>query len=112
MGPSPLRAPHTGLRPASVAGPEQGLGLRELLRRRVRAQVLIALEAEVWLDEVVVEAAVVGGGEALVAAGGQLVLLLPRDAPLQRHLRRVLAHRQTGARLLVARDLRDDLAGA
>src|SRR3954447_25839516 len=98
--------------PVAVARPEHGLELRELLRRRVRAQVLVALEAEVWLDEVVVEAAVVGGGEALVAAGGQLVLLLTRDAPLQRHLRRVLAHRQTGARLLVARDLRDDLAGA
>src|SRR3954447_7583687 len=101
-----------GQRPVAVARPEDRLQLGELLGRRVRAQVLVALEAEVRLDEAVGEAAGVGGGQALVAARRELVLLLARDAPLERHLRGVLAHRQAGARLLVARDLGDDLARA
>ena len=46
---------------------EDRLELGELLERRVGAQVLVALEAEVRRDEVVEEAALVGGGEV---AGG------------------------------------------
>ena len=59
---------------------EDGLELGELLDARVRAQVLVALQARVGRDEVVEEAAVVGGGEALVARGGELVLVLAGDA--------------------------------
>jgi hypothetical protein len=46
-----------------------------------------------------------------VRAHGQLVLLLAADLPLGGGDRRVVAHRQAGARLGVARHLRHELAG-
>ena len=55
-----------GHRPVLAA--EDGAELGQLLRRGVRTQVLVALEAEVGGDEVVDEAALVGGGEVVVAA--------------------------------------------
>ena len=91
---------------------EDGLQLRELVGARVRPQVLVALEAEVGGDEVVEEAALVGGRERLVAGDGQLVLVLAGDAHALGGDRLVLAHREPGPRLGVARDLRDDVAGA
>jgi hypothetical protein len=89
---------------------EHGLELAELVGARVRAQVLVALEAEVGGDEVVEEAALVGGGQALVAGHGELVLLLAPDAVALGGDRLVLAHREAGAGLGVARDLGHDLA--
>ena len=84
---------------------EDRLELRELVGARVRAQVLVALEAEVGRHEVVEEAALVGGGEALVARHGQLVLSSRAMPHALGGDRLVLAHRQPGARLGVARDL-------
>ena len=68
-----------GHRPVGAA--EDRLQLRQLLEAGVRAQVLVALEAQVGGDQVVEEAALVGGGEVLVAGHGQLVLLGPGDLP-------------------------------
>jgi hypothetical protein len=47
-----------------------------------------------------------------VAADGELVLLLARDAPLRGHDRGMLAHRQPGAGFGVLGYVRDDLLGA
>ena len=89
VAPSPL--PKTGLSEASFSS--DGVG----------PQVRVAGDAEVGRDEVVEEAALVGGREVLVAGAGQLVLGLAGDAPLGGGERHVLAHRQPGARLDVAR---------
>ncbi len=99
-----------GHRPVLAAEHRAELG--QLLRRGVGPQVLVALEPEVGVDQVVHEAALVGGGELVVALHRELVLLLAADFPLRGHQRAVLAHREAGARLLVARDRRDDVAGA
>jgi hypothetical protein len=84
----------------------------ELLDGGVGAQVLVAGQAEVGREQVVEEAAVVGRRELVVAGGGKLVLGLAGDAPVGRGQGLVLTHGQAGARLGVARDLGDDLAGA
>ncbi len=76
------------------------------------AQVLVALEAAERRDQVVEEARVVRRREVLVRGGGQLVLLLAADLPLERGQRGVLAHRQPGARLAVLRDRQPDVARA
>ena len=89
---------------------EDRLELGELLDRGVGAQVLVALEAAERRDLVVEEPGVVRRGEVLVRRGGELVLLLAPDLPLQRGQRGVVAHRQAGARLAVLRDRRDDVA--
>ena len=73
---------------------EHGLELGELVGARVGAQVLVALQPQVGRDEVVEEAALVGGGEALVAVDGELVLRLARDAHALGRERLVLAHRE------------------
>ena len=99
-----------GHRPLGAA--EDRLQLRQLLQAGVGAQVLVAVEPDVGGHQVVEEAAVVGGGEVLVALDRELVLLLAADLPFGRHDRAVLAHREAGARLLVAGDRRDDVAGA
>jgi hypothetical protein len=91
---------------------EHRLQLRQLLGRRVGAQVLVALQPEVRRDQVVEEAAVVRRRGLLVARGRELVLRLARDAVLLRRDRRVLAHREAGPRLGVARDVRDDVLRA
>ena len=91
---------------------EDGLELAEALDGRVRTQVAVALEAEVRAHQVVHEAAVVRGREVLVARRGELVLLLALEAPLLRHERGVLAHREAGARLGVAGEVGDDLRRA
>src|SRR4029079_2347663 len=57
-------------------------------------------------------AAVVGGGEVLVALHRELVLLLAADLPFGPHVRAVLTHGEAGPRLLVAWDRGDDVAGA
>ena len=90
----------------ALALAEHRLELGELVHRAVRAQVLVLGHALERGDQVVEEAAVVGGGEPVVAARGQLVLGFAGDLPGQRGLRRVLTHGQTGARLGVLRDLR------
>ncbi len=64
--------------------PNTGLSVASFSTRRVRAQVLVAGQPEVGRDQVVEEAAVVGGGQVLVRADGQLVLLLAADLPLLR----------------------------
>ncbi len=92
--------------------PNTGFSLASCLQARVGAQVLVALEPLVGDDEVVEEAAVVGRRQLAVALDRELVLLLARDAPLARHDRGVLAHRQARPRLGVARDLGDDLLRA
>ena len=92
--------------------PNTGLSVDELLQRRVRPQVVVAGEAQERRHQVVEEAAVVGGGHVLVRADGELVLLLAADLPLLGGDRGVVAHRQAGARLGVARDLRHELARA
>jgi hypothetical protein len=84
----------------------------ELLHRGVRAQVGVAGDAEVRRDEVVEEPCVVGGGQALVAAQGHLVLGLAADPPLLGGDRHVVAHRQAGPRLDVARRGRREVSGA
>ena len=84
---------------------EHRLELRELVGARVRAQVLVALEAEIRRHEIVEEAALVGGGQRLVRGDRQLVLILARDAHALGRDRLVLAHRHAGARLGVARDV-------
>ena len=71
--------------------PNTGFEGGELLRRRVRAQVLVAGQATVRRDEVVEEAAVVGRTHLLVAGRGQCVLVLALDAELLRGDRGVLA---------------------
>ena len=102
-----------------VAGRHRALGtaedrleLAQLLERRVGPQVLVALEAKEGHDLIVEPAGVVGGGQVVVAADGELVLLLAADAPLRGHDRGVLTHREPGAGLGVARNLRDELLRA
>ena len=68
----PSSPPKTGFSFASFSG--VGVG----------AQVLVALEAEVGGDQVVEEAALVGGGEVAVAGDRELVLLGAADLPLRR----------------------------
>ncbi len=84
----------------------------ELLDGRVRTQVVVALDAAEGGDLVVEEATVVRRRHLLVRRGGQLVLRLAGDPPLQRGEGGVLAHRQPGAGLAVLRDLQADVAGA
>ncbi len=87
--------------PSSPA--EDRLQLRELLRRGVGAQVLVALQAEVRGDQVVQEAALVGGGE--VAGGWRTASSSCSLRPIRHSAaidRAVLAHREPRARLLVA----------
>jgi hypothetical protein len=55
-------------------------------------KVLVSLKPEVGGDEVVHEAALVGGREPVVAADRELVLLRAPDLPLGGHDRAVLAH--------------------
>ena len=57
------------------------------------------------------EALLVGAGEVVVRARGQLVLRLAGDAPLQRRERGVLAHRELRAGLAVLGDVEADVAG-
>ena len=95
---SPL--PKTGLSLASFSTEESG---RRFLSRSSAAE---------RRDQVVEEARVVRRGEVLVRRGGELVLVLAGDLPLQRGQRGVVAHRQAGARLAVLRDRQADVAGA
>ena len=95
---------HRPLRPT-----EHGIELGELLQARICSQVLITLESEKRRHEVIEEALVVRGRQTVVTAHGELVLLLTADPPLARHQRRVLAHREAGARLRVLRDRGHDL---
>ena len=83
----------------------------ERLDRGVGPQVLVAGQAEVAGDQVVLEAAVVRGGQVAVARGGELVLRLAGDAPLVGGDGHVVAHRHPRARLAVARDLGHHLGG-
>src|SRR6478735_3755452 len=108
-----------GKRGAVARGHRRGCALAEdrleggeLLDRGVRAQVVVALDAAERGDEVVVEALLVGAREVVVGAGGQLVLRLAGDSPLQRRERGVLAHRELRAGLAVLRDVEADVAGA
>ena len=57
-------------------------------------------------------ALLVGGGQLAVAFIGQTVLLVAGDLPVLRHALAVLAHRQPGARLAVARDVWRQVARA
>ena len=91
---------------------EYRLQLRELLGAGIRAHIVVAGDPEEGGDEIVEEAAVVGGGEVLVARGGEGILILAGDAHLARGDGGVVAHRQAGARLGVARLLRDETRGA
>lgn len=101
-----------GHRRVGVAGAEHRLQRGEFLHRGAGAQVLVAFQAEVRDDEVVQETAFVRRGEPLVAGRRQQVLVLAGHAPLPGGDGRVLAHRQAGTRLGVARDVRDEVAGA
>src|SRR5205823_10387590 len=76
----------------------------QLLDRSVRSHVAVAIETEEWRDQVVEETALVGGGQAAVALNRDLVLLGAPDPPALGGDRLVLAHRQSGTRLLVPRD--------
>ncbi len=91
---------------------EHRLELGQLLHARVRAQILVALEAEEREHEVVLEAGVVGLGQVSVALDRELVLLLAGDAPFLGHDRGVLAHREAGPGLGVARNLGHELLRA
>src|SRR6266536_2111766 len=73
--------------------------------------VLVAGQAQVRGEQVVEEAPLVGGGQVPVRHERELVLLLAADVPLTGGQRGVLAHRQAGARLAVARRVRDELGG-
>ncbi len=84
----------------------------EFLDRRAGAQVLVAAQAPVRDHQVVQEAPFVRGGQALVARGGQQVLVLTGDRPAAGGDGGVVAHRQAGAGFGVARDVRDEVAGA
>ncbi len=81
----------------------------ELLDRRVGAQVVVALDPTERGDQVVLETLVVGAGEVVVGARGELVLRLAADPPLQRGEGGVLPHRQPRARLAVLRDVEADV---
>lgn len=96
----------------ALGAAEHRLELGQLFHAGVRAQVLVALEAEEGNDQIVHPADVVGGGQVVMARHGQFVLGLAVDAPVAGHERGVLAHRHPGPRLGVARDLRHQLAGA
>ena len=61
---------------ARRAGIESGAQLRELLRRGIGADVVVGLEAEVFDDQIVVEAVAPRGGGLDVALVGELILLL------------------------------------
>ena len=93
-----------GRRHRPLGAAEDRFQLGELLRAGVGTQVAVAVEAEVGGEEVLEEAAVIGGGEVAVRGDGQLVLGLSVDPPFGRHDRAVLAHREAGPRLLVAGD--------
>ena len=90
---------------------EDGLELGQLLGRRIRAQVVVAVEPEERGDQVVEEAAVVGGGHVLVAGRGELVLVDALDAHFLGGDGGMLAHRQPGAGLAVGGDLDADRGG-
>ena len=84
----------------------------QLLQRGVGAQVGVAGDPEVGRDQVVEEPALVCGREPLVRTQGQLVLGLAADAPLLGGDGHVVAHREPGARLDVARRRRDQVTRA
>ena len=94
-------------RHGGVAGlhPEHRLELGQLLRRRIRPQIVVAVQTEKRGDQVVEETAVVGRRHVAMAGRGQLILVDPFDAQLLGGNGLVLAHRQSGARLAVHRNL-------
>ena len=67
---------------------------------------------QVGRQQVLEETAVIGGGELAVAGDRPLVLLGTPDPPATGRDRLVLAHREPGTGLVVARDSRHDLARA
>ena len=94
------------VQPGRVAGgdgaalPERGLQRRELLERRLGARMLVARDVADG-DELVVEAAGVGGGRpALLRAQRERVLILARDAPALGDVLAGLAHRLEREQLL------------
>ena len=98
-------------RRVGVAQAVHRLELGELLHAGVRAQVLVAGQAEVGRHQVVEETPVVRGREPLVRFEREGVLRLAGDAPLPGGDRRVLAHGESGPRLGVTRDLRPERLG-
>jgi hypothetical protein len=104
---------HRGVARFRAAGAEDRLELGEPVQAGVGAQVLVAGQPQIGRDQVVEEAPVVRGGEALVRGQRQGVLRLAVDLPAPGGDRGVLAHRQAGARLGVAGNLRAErLLGA
>ena len=80
----------------------------QLLRGGIGPEVVVAVQPEEPGDQVVEEAPVVGGGHIAVAGRGQPVLVDALDAHRLCGDRRMIAHRQSGARLAVGRDLHPD----
>ncbi|MNQ70730.1 hypothetical protein D3C85_853740 [compost metagenome] len=94
-----------GRRQGAVRPVEHRLHRRQLGRVDVGPQVVVALLPPEGRDLTVKQPGLPGGGGVAVAGDGQGVLILARDAPALGHQLAVLAHRQAGARLGVARRL-------
>ena len=92
--------------------PKTGFSLPSFSAVESGAQVVVLVEAAERCHQVVLEPGVVRRGEVLVGGGGELVLLLAADLPLDRGQRGVLAHREAGAGLAVLRDGQADVARA
>jgi hypothetical protein len=108
----PCASAHSSEASGGLALAEDRLERGELLHRRVRAEVLVALEAVERGDQVVLEAALVRRRQVVVRGHRQLVLGLTGDLPLQRGERGVLAHGQLRPGLAVLRDRGNDVGRA
>ncbi|MNV55299.1 hypothetical protein D3C71_1475290 [compost metagenome] len=83
----------------------------QFFQGHVRAQVVVAGQAQKWRQQILVPALSVGCSQFLMALKGQLILLGARNAPGLCHQLAVLAHGQTGTRLTVTRKLGDQMPG-
>ena len=91
--------------------PEHRLEGGELAWRGVGAQIVVPVQTQEWRHQVVEESAVVGRRHVAVAGGGKFILIGSLDSHLLGGDRRVLPHRQTGARLAIGRNLHTDGRG-
>ena len=99
-----------GQRAAAGGLVERRLQRCEFLQRGIRAQDVVARHAAETDDQVIEEAALVGGGELLVRGQRPLVLRVARDVPFLGHVLAVVAHRLAGARLGDAGEVRLEFA--
>ncbi len=84
----------------------------EFFQGQVRAQIVVAGQAEERRHQIVVPAFAVGSGEFVVAFEGQLILFFAGNIPGLRHQLTVLAHGQASTWLAVAREFGNQMLGA